>query len=100
MKLLTLSLLLTMSAFANPDLERRILKLEQRVAQLERQIAQKPHSGLKVKDMGGGKIKAQQSPQMPALTPEQRKQIMQQLEQFKKSQSENQKILDELMNEN
>lgn len=102
MKKLLIILLLSSATFAqdNSDILRRLLKLEQRVAQLERQVAQKPHMGLKVKDMDGTKMKAQQKPQMPQLTPEQRKQIMQQLEQFKKSQKDNQKVLDELMNEN
>lgn len=104
MKIVFIVLLSTITyAQDNNMLYRRLLKLEQRVAKLEKQLSSQTsqhRGGLKVKDMQGSKIYSGQASQMPQLPPEQRKQIMQQLEQFKKSQKENQKVLDELMNEN
>lgn len=81
------------------ELEARIKQLELKVQRLEKAIDSRPI----VKDLKNEKLSAT-SPQRSLssqnqLTNEQQKEIQNALEQYKKSQQESQKLLDELMAE-
>ena len=99
--------LASLSAYANPNLEAKIKQLEMRVQALESQLgSQKTQSGLRVKDLGNQNIMNRNISSTGAaangslnLTKEQEKEMMEAIEKFKKAQEKNQKLLDELMNE-
>jgi hypothetical protein len=103
MKYLILIMLVCSSAWGMTT-DEKIKYLEQRIEKLEAEKA--TSNGLKVKDMDGEKVKSKASRALsnygsaaPALSKKQQEEIMNQIELFKKRSQENQKILDEIMNE-
>jgi hypothetical protein len=109
---MTFSLFFILLAFSSPLLagsstEERLKFLENRVQQLEARlgngaIQKSSISGLKVKDMKNSRLErsvgsANSGEATPSISTSQQKEIMKQIEAFKKKRSESQKMLDELM---
>ncbi len=83
------------------DLERRVSALERNVAQLS-SMGTDSTTGLKIKDSQNQIKKAGVNRSVasnPQLSDDQKKEIVETLENYKKKQQESQKLLDELMNE-
>lgn len=98
MKFILSFLLLPLFSYANEDMQRKLLEMERKIKQLEKG---KASSGIKTQDLENQEISNQSSsvPSASQLSPEQQKELMKQIEQIKKSQKEQQKVLDEIMNE-
>jgi predicted Fe-S protein YdhL (DUF1289 family) len=107
MKLILMIFLICPFAFAqdlSPDEQRALLKevqsLKERVNQLEKKDS---GQGFKSTDYSSKttetKTLKSNSPQEPAMTPEQRKEIMETVEKYKKAQVEQEKALKELEDE-
>ncbi len=107
MKLILLLALICPLSFAqdlSPDEQRALLKevqsLKERVNQLEKKDSGK---GFKSTDYSSKTTETTSvktnSPQEPAMTPEQRKEIMETIEKYKKAQLEQEKALKELEDE-
>lgn len=84
------------------NLEKRITVLEQKVAKLMGASSIDGKTGLRIKD-NGNQIQQGSGSRGISSTPQinetRKKEIMDTLEQYKKSKQESQKLLDELMNE-
>lgn len=107
MKLILIVLLtcpLTFAQNLSPDEQRALLKevqsLKERVNQLEKKDS---GQGFKSTDYSSKTTETttvkSNSPQEPAMTPEQRKEIMETVEKYKKAQVEQEKALKELEDE-
>ena len=87
------------------SLEAKVQALEARVAALESKqgsASMDSTTGLKVEDMNNSTINARGvsgTPTTESLSEEQKIEIQNTIEEFKKSQEKQQKILDEIMNE-
>ena len=91
-------------AMGKSQLLRRVDALEARVKALEQKLngSSTSQNGLKVKDMGNsqvGTLRGVSGQNVPQLTPEQQLEIQNQLQEYQKRQKEQQRVLDELMND-
>lgn len=88
------------SAFANEEMELKLLKLEKRIKQLEKQKGISGN-GLKTQDYKQKSVTGpgQSAATSPQLSPEEQKKLMEQINTIKKSQEEQKKLLEEIMNE-
>ena len=94
----------TVSMRKTENLIKRVTVLEQRMATLEKIIhsqAKKPANDLKVKDLKNNKIDSIQNRTSASenISEAQKKEIMQQLEGFKKKSAEREKFIEKLLNE-
>lgn len=89
--------LMSSSLFANTEMETKMRMLEQRVKELE--ASQDNSGGLKMTDMGNETVESRapaSATPAPQMDPAKQKEMMQQLEQFKKQREEGVKYLDQL----
>ena len=111
MKIILILALTCTSVFAKTVSQRKVDDLEKRVEALERRVAaleggKKPAGlNLKTKDLKNKKAasksnfgRAAASSNQEGMSSKQRADVMKQLEAIKKSKSEQQKVLDELLN--
>lgn len=93
------------TASAKSQLLRRVDALEARVKALEEKLnsTSTSQNGLRVKDMGnksvGSNVRNVSGQSAPQLTREKQEQIERQLQEYQKRQKEQQKVLEELMND-
>lgn len=104
MKVLLCILFMTSThLWANEEMELKMLKLEKRIKQLEKQKGTQG-SGLKTQDYKNKNVSSVSASSATGssdvqLTPEQKKALMEQIKTIKSNQKEQEKLLDELMNE-
>ena len=108
MKLIIILLISSFSSMSFAEsVEQRLEKLQRRVIELEKRLGNEPSStktsGLKIKDLKNKKIESKSralssyGSTAPQLSRKQQKEIMNQIEQYKKKSQENQKVLDQIM---
>ena len=90
-------------AQAQQDLQKKVIRLEARVQALEKRLnsieGQAKRGGLNVRDHNNSPMGARVPANRPTMTPEQQKEMMDTLKMYKKNREEQQKYLQELMNE-
>ena len=96
--LLLLLTTFSLTAYANEEMELKLLKLEKRIKQLEKK--QGGASGLKTIDYKNSNINAGNTVlAQPQLSEEEKAKLMEQIKIIKKNQAAQKEILDEIMNE-
>ena len=101
LKLITLIVFIfSFSVLASDEMELKLLKLEKRIKQLEKEKGLSGN-GLKTQDYKQKSVAApgQSASASAQLSPEEQKNLMEQINTIKKSQEEQKKLLEEIMNE-